>query len=81
MNWAMKAAQEIQEHYPLSDELVASIIAKHAEPLIVMLRESEREHWLDDEGDLCDKVNYLDKQHACSCGADAWNARLEVVLR
>lgn len=45
-----------------------------------MLRESKREHGYQDEGNPCDKTNYLDGEHPCSCGADDWNQRVDALI-
>ena len=49
--------------------------------LVALLRESKRDgHGTDDDGDPCEKVNYLDGLHACTCGSDAWNAKVDEAL-
>lgn len=88
MKWIEDAAGEIADEFrdgfrpPREDDVRVNeeIIRRHAAPLLALLRESKRKHGYDEEGDQCDKTNYLDGQHACSCGADAWNARVDAVL-
>jgi hypothetical protein len=88
--WATKAARQIMTEGDrlrlalgggLVESEVASIISAHVAPLAALLQEARREHHgVDDEGDPCEKVNYLDGLHVCTCGADAWNARVDAVL-
>ena len=73
-DWAAKAAREIvidmdlRERY---EERIAAIIATFAESLTRLLREAKREHW-------CRKD--FDPNVICTCGADAFNERIDRVL-
>jgi hypothetical protein len=94
-DWAAKAAERIDDEYPHarrkqrpSTERIAAIIATFAEPLMAMLREAKREHsrgYLSEESDHppCKKSHedYAEKfDGPCTCGADAWNAKIDTVL-
>jgi hypothetical protein len=95
-DWAAKAAQRIaDESHPsivgsMSLERIAAIIATFAEPLVALLRESRREHrrHCDKEASSpCDcgsghcPINAVAREAAkCTCGADAWNARVDKAL-
>jgi hypothetical protein len=88
IDWITEAAEEIfRKHelralYTLPAKSYAAIIAKHAEPLIALLKESKREyHGYDDDGDHCEKTNYLDGTHSCTCGTDEWNAKVDAALK
>ena len=72
---------------------VAAIIATYAEPLLQVLREARRSHHHDAHGNeydvssgCCPRCNCLDGEHpnhyhlACTCGADAWNAKIDAIL-
>lgn len=61
-------------------EKITEYVVSLVTPLEMLLRESKREHGRDDDDDPCEKINYLDGEHACTCGADAWNARIDAVL-
>jgi hypothetical protein len=88
-DWASKAAQHIYDELPRIRnrprvERIAAIIATYAEPLVVLLLESKREHGYDEDGDPCDWWNYIvnegEEHKACTCGAAAWNARIDAAL-
>jgi hypothetical protein len=85
-DWAAKAAERIDDEYggrgtSRTVERIAAIIATYAEPLMKLLQEARREHFqsceallnYDDDGD---KV--FDNE--CTCGADAWNERVDKAL-
>jgi len=77
-----------------SHERIAAIIALHAEPLVRLLRESRRGHhsmcdasqkWRVDHTYRAQNVDEIDGWRplplgSCTCGADAWNARIDKVL-
>ncbi len=74
--WATKAAEEIMSERvggtnDIGIEETRDIILKHTAPLVALLRESKREHSLD-----CPE----NPSYRCTCGADAWNARVEAAL-
>lgn len=76
-DWAAKAAKYLHEdltdrHNPPTIERVAAIIATFAEPLMTLLREARREHTRD-----CATER---REWECTCGADAWNARVDAAL-
>ena len=68
---------ECMEDGPLDERDIIPAIVKYMEPLIALLRESKREH----EGEPwpCD-ATFTRDAGPCSCGADAWNARVDAVL-
>jgi hypothetical protein len=78
-DWATKAAQHIHDELPRIRnrprvDRIAAIIATYAEPLIVLLTESKREH-----EEMCANQRIV-FTGICHCGADAWNARVDAVL-
>ena len=93
-DWAAKAARRIKQgidaqvanHTYLQEERIAAVIATFAEPLVKLLRESRREHsrtYLDEMNDyppcpLSDVDAIGDEK--CTCGADAFNAKIDAVL-
>ena len=44
--------------------------------LVALLRESKREHRMS-----CASVGYPEEVSGCTCGADAWNTKVDEVLR
>lgn len=91
-DWAAKAADRIDDEYPHarreqrpSVERIAAIVATFAEPILMLLAESRRSHHRGYNDESCDyppcpasdeDVN----DEKCTCGADAWNARIETAL-
>lgn len=81
-NWGRKA----------SVDRIAAIIATFAEPLMQVLRESKREHQhCEDSFYCCRRCTSPDHfllegetlggdLTECTCGADAWNARVDAAL-
>ena len=74
-SWATKAAHRIVincgHQCSMSAERVAAIISTYAEPLMILLRGSKRDHSVE-----CAIV----EDRPCTCGADAWNARIDATL-
>ena len=89
MNWTEKAAQQIEQELTDTDfELLppgrlAVIIATHAEPLVALLARREHYH---DIGNVynccacCGCANFPTMFVKCTCGADTWNARVDLIL-
>lgn len=86
-DWATKAAQRILLEYKHksphwlgnSEEKVATIIATFAEPLVKLLWESRQEHD-DDDCPMAHPDYVYNSGEPCTCGADAWNARVDDAL-
>lgn len=89
-NEYLKTAPESPEL--VTNEDVASIISSHAAPLVALLREARREHYHCDDSwyccPLCDSDDHggpgaggaYKKPGECTCGADAFNARIDALL-
>lgn len=74
-DWATRAAQYISQQKVARN---AAVIATFAEPWMKLLRESKHSHVVG-----CPKYDYddiFDKDDTCTCGADAWNARVDEAL-
>ena len=83
----------VVDHLRNPRKTIASILAAHAEPLVALLLEAKREHCHSEDGSCCqlcfcnDKVldfycRLVDNTavRTCTCGADEWNARIEMAL-
>jgi hypothetical protein len=86
-DWAARAGAYIRESGPVSAHRVAAIVAFFAEPLVKLLEEARRSHdrgYNDESSDYppCPKSDE-DALHdaRCTCSADAWNARIDEVLK
>ncbi len=95
-DWAMKAAREVLHVPPgnyvgLKRERIAAIIALHTQPLIDLLRETERSHFHDAlyhrtccPQCTCQSNDYEEPEpnsdEPCTCGAAEWNAKIEKAL-
>ena len=84
-DWATKAAECVDPKASVSR--IAAIIALHAEPLVALLREARRSHDKGYNEESCDyppcpKSDECEANDnmACTCSADAWNARIDAVL-
>lgn len=82
-SWAMKVARcivEIPEGHHQT-ERIANVIAMFADPIVALLCDSKRGYDM-----LCHAVEFMlvvDGKvviEACTCGADAWNARVDAAL-
>lgn len=82
-DWAMEAARriciEVNKLGPKvleqnREERIAAIIALHAAPLVSLLQASRREH----KTLSCAYIRWETRK--CTCGADAWNARIDAAL-
>ena len=87
-DWAARAGAYLHaEGVRLSSHRIAAVVAHFAEPLVKLLKEARREHhksYLAEENDHdpCPK-SYEDSSldAKCTCSADAWNARIDEVLK
>lgn len=95
-DWASKAADYIHESYRPRNlrptkERTAAVIATYAEPLIKLLRETERKHRHDAlyhrtccPQCTCQSNDYEAEEpnsdKPCDCGAAEWNEKIEQAL-
>jgi len=91
-DWAAETANYIHKYLtPKTPERIAAVIAFHAEPLIALLRETERTHRHDAlyhrtccPQCTCKSNDYEEAEpnsdEPCTCGAAEWNEKIEKAL-
>ena len=89
MNWAERVARDILEatdeidpsHVGMRSRL-ATIILRHVEPMVEVLRDAYRPHVHCLDPHYCCEACPCWEQppEACTCGATTWNARVEAAL-
>jgi hypothetical protein len=83
-DWAARAGAYLHaEGVRLSSHRIASVVAHFAEPITRLLQEARREHEYNDDQTLCCALVRIRPQAdaPCTCGADAFNARIDEVLK
>lgn len=81
-DWASQCAERIDGEYDSKSRpriaRIAAIIETFAAPILKLLREAKREHR------DCSRSMMIEgddpEDYPCSCGASAWNARVDAVL-
>jgi hypothetical protein len=87
-DWTARAARRIciEVNAPTllaREERFAAIIATYAAPLVRLLNEARRPHdrgWNEESCDYAPCPKSQEEHEGCTCGADAWNARIDRAL-
>ena len=90
--WSLREFSDITvdqgEAIKMHADRIAAIVALHAGPLVTLLRECGRgvhsKGYNEESSDYppCPKSHeFGDADDKCTCGADAWNARVDAALR